>query len=189
MRRLLWLEDFNERGAAPAPEEEQEVTDIEQPAPPPPPDPRREAWVEGFMAGCRRNQHNSTHESQALAADLTRRLSDMEQRLEELANESATLVGGLLIDMLLAALPDDWPFGVAEKLREVIEAVRPVFALDPKLQINADPPAELAFRDLPGFYRALQDSPAIEWPLGIRWPSGDARGAIANLAAAITAPD
>ena len=169
MRALLWLEDFNDQPSDPHPVE-QHAEDVTQPNPEPEdvsPDPFAEAWSDGFLAGSRLNQPHEP--GQGFAADLSRRLAEMEEKLETIANNSAVAMGGLLIDLLAAALPQDWPADIADRLHAITEAIRPVFSLDPMLQIHTDPPGEIAYRDLPGFYKTLEASQASEWPLGTRW--------------------
>jgi len=169
-----WFEDFNDRAAQPE-------TAIE--APPPPvddrPDPRVEAWTEGFLAGCRASHASAAHESRDFAAVLTRRVADIEGNLAAIADQSAATMGGLLIDMLTASLPPDWP---ADRLREIVAAIRPIFALEPRLQIRSDQPGEVSFRDLPGLYRAME---AGDWELAVRWHQAGADIDSADLAGAV----
>ena len=191
MRPLLWLEDFNERPPEPPPveHEAEDVAHLE-PEPDAQPDPCAEAWSDGFLAGSRLNQQNAHEPGQRFAVDLSRRLAEIEEKLEAVANNSAVAMGGLLIDILTAALPDDWPASVAERLHAITEAIRPVFSLDPMLQIRTDPPGEIAYRDLPGFYKILESSQASDWPLDTRWqPQATPRQITDTLKAAIAGPE
>ena len=187
MRPLLWLEDFNDRPSDPPPVEQQ-AEDAIDPDPEPEilPDPCAEAWSDGFLAGSRLNQQNAREPVHGFAADLGRRLAEIEERLEAVADNAALAMGGLLVDMLAAALPDNWPAEVADRLHGIAEAIRPVFALDPMLQVHTDPPGEIAYRDLPGFYKVLEASQASDWPLGTRWDTQDTPKHVADkLKAAI----
>ena len=170
MRPLLWLEDFNDRPPDPSPVEQQ-AEDVMEPGPEPEvlPDPCAEAWSDGFLAGSRLNQQNTREPVQGFAADLGQRLAEIEEKLEAIANNAAVTMAGLLVDMLAAALPDDWPAAVADRLHGITEAIRPVFSLAPMLEVHTDPPGEIAYQDLPGFYKILEASQASDWPLGIRW--------------------
>ncbi len=191
MRPLLWLEDFNDR-APELPPAEQQAEDVTDPdlEPDVQPDPCAEAWSDGFLAGSRLNQQNTQEPGQGFALDLSRRLAEVEKKLEAIADNAAVAVGGLLIDMLAAALPDDWPATVAERLHGIAEAIRPVFSLEPMLQIHTDPPGEIAYRDLPGFYKILEASQASDWPLGTRWQVQAAPDQITDtLRAAIAGPE
>lgn len=191
MRPLLWLEDFNDRAPEPPPAE-QPAEDIADPDPEPDvlPDPCAEAWSDGFLAGSRLNQQNTQEPGQSFAQDLTRRLAEVERKLQAIADDAAVTMGGLLVDMLAAALPDDWPGAVADRLHGITEAIRPVFSLEPMLQIQTDPPGEIAYRDIPGFYKVLQASQASDWPLGTRWQAGATPDQVAGkLKAAIAGSD
>jgi hypothetical protein len=166
MPPALWLEDFNDpppQLALPEPEPEPE------PLPEPIPDPRMEGWHEGFMVGYRQAMLEVEQRKPSLTADLTQCLLDLETRLADIAAESAAQMGGLLVDMLQRAAPDDWPHSFHNRLAEVVEAVRPSFYLDPKLLLHLDPPALLDFRDLPGFARRLDTLEATDWAVTIHW--------------------
>lgn len=188
MRPLLWLEDFNDRAPEPPPAE-QPAEDLADPDPEPDvqPDPCAEAWSDGFLAGSRLNQQNTQEPAQGFAVDLTRRLAEVEKALEAIANNAAVAMGGLLIDMLAAALPDDWPPSVADRLHGITETIRPLFAVEPRLQIQTDPPGEIAYRDLPGFYKFLEASQSSDWPLGTRWQAQATPQQVADKLKAIIA--
>jgi hypothetical protein len=121
---------------------------------------------------------------------MAERLAEIEEKLQAMANQSAAIMGGLLIDMLTEALPQDWPDALTDRVQAVSKAIRPVFTLDPKLQISiepmGEPMGEIAFRDLPGFYKALETSQPADLPLGLRWPpTADPKEIIDDLKAAI----
>jgi hypothetical protein len=157
MRSLPWLEDFNTH-LHPDPA-------VEAPPPPPAdePDPRIEAWTEGFLAGCRAARADAARASQDLAAALTARVAAIEQELAAMADQSATTVGGLLIDILAAALPAGWP---AARLAAITEAIRPIFELEPRLRLCPKQPGEMSFRDLPALHAALDSG---DWDLATSW--------------------
>src|SRR5271165_2211916 len=148
MPRLPWFEDFNDRAAQPE-------TTIEAPSSPAddPPDPHAEAWTEGFLAGCRASHASAACENRDVAAVLTKRVADIEENLAAIVDQSAVTMGGLLIEMLTASLPPDWP---ADRLREIVAAIRPIFALEPRLEVRSGQPGEVSFRDLPRLYRAME---------------------------------
>jgi len=178
MPRVPWFEDFNDR-AAPA------ETTIEAPPPPAddPPDPHIETWTEGFLAGFRASQASAVRESRDVAAALTKRVADIEENLAAMADQSAATMGGLLIDMLTASLPPDWPLDwPADRLREIVAAIRPIFALEPRLQFSSAQPGEVSFRDLPGLYRVVE---AGDWELAVRWHQAGADIASADLVSAV----
>jgi hypothetical protein len=158
MRRLPWLEDFNTHRPHAEP-----AAEAPPPLPQDEPDPRLEAWTEGFLAGCRAARADAARLSQDVAADLTRRVAAIEQDLAAMADQSAATIGGLLIDVLAAALPPDWP---AARLAPIVEAIRPIFDLEPRLHIRPKQPGEASFRDLPALYKALD---AGDWDLATRW--------------------
>jgi hypothetical protein len=164
MARLPWFEDFNDHAARPE-------AVAEDPPPPPddPPDPRVEAWTEGFLAGCRASRANAAGEVREVAAELTQRVAAIEQSLGAMADQSAATMGGLLLDILAAALPAGGP---AHRLEEVVAAIRPIFALEPRLHVTPAVPGEVAFRDLPALYLAME---AGDWELAVRWhqPAAD----------------
>ncbi|MFL5287492.1 MAG: hypothetical protein ACJ8AW_42585 [Rhodopila sp.] len=157
MRRLPWLADFNTHlHADPAAE-----------APPPPPqdepDPRIEAWHEGFLAGYRAARADTVRHSQHIADTLTRRIAAIEQDLAAAADKSAATIGGLLIDILAAALPPGWS---ATRLQPITDAIRPIFDLEPRLHLCPKQPGGTPFRDLPALYAALESG---DWDLALRW--------------------
>jgi hypothetical protein len=173
MRRLPWLEDFNTHlHADPAAE-----------APPPPPqgepDPGIEAWHEGFLAGYRAARADTARHSQDIAANLTCRITVIEQDLVAMADQSAATIGGLLIDILAAALPPDWP---APRLPSITDAIRPIFDLEPRLHLGPKQPGEMSFRALPALYAALDSG---DWDLVLRWHQAAADVNPADLAARI----
>ncbi len=154
MPRLPWFEDFNDHAPRPA-------AVAEDPPPPldDPPDPRMEGWTEGFLAGCGAERANAAGQTRDVAAELTRRVAAIEDSLDAIAEHSAATMGGLLLDILAAALPPGWP---ADRLEEVVAAIKPIFALEPRLHISPAVPGEVSFRDLPAFYRAME---AGDWDL------------------------
>ncbi len=170
MHPLLWLEDFNDLPPDPPPVEQPDE-DVVYPDPEPEIliDPCAEAWSDGFLAGSRLNQQNTREPVQSFAIDLSKRLDEIEKKLEAIADNSAVTMGGLLIDILTAALPDDWPSTVADRLQDITKAIRPVFSLEPMLEIHTDPPGEISYRDIPGLYKILEASQASDWPLDARW--------------------
>jgi hypothetical protein len=155
MHRLPWFQDFNDRVT---PSE----SAAEEPPPPPeePADRRLEAWTEGFLAGCRASA--SAH-SRDVAAELKRQVAEIERSLAMIADQSAATMGGLLIDMLAASAPPGWP---ADRLGAVVEVIRPIFELEPRLHIQSREPGAVSFRDLPALYRALESG---DWDLTLRW--------------------
>ncbi|HVY16644.1 MAG TPA: hypothetical protein VHB27_15575 [Rhodopila sp.] len=166
MPQTLWLEDFNDPPphlALPEPEPEPD------PLPEPVSDPRLEGWHEGFIAGHRRAIREVEQRKPALTEQLIGRLRDLETKLEAIAADSAAQMGGLLVDMLRHAVPEDWPDTVKDRLAQVIEAVRPSFYLDPKLFLHLDTPGQLDFADLPGFARRLETLETTDWAVTIRW--------------------
>jgi hypothetical protein len=177
MRRLPWFEDFNDHTAHPA-------SAAENPSPPPdgPPDPRIEAWTEGFLAGCRATHANAAGQNQDVAAEMARRVAGIEQSLSAMADQSAVTVGGLLIDILTASLPAGWPDSAAERLEPIVDAIRPIFELEPRLHIRSSQPGEVSFHDLPDLYKALE---AGDWELAVRWHQAAAEIDPPRLAAAI----
>ncbi|PPQ28313.1 hypothetical protein [Rhodopila globiformis] len=156
MRSLPWLEDFNTylhpNTVAEAP-----------PSPPDEPDPRIEAWTEGFLAGCRAARADAAGAGQDLAAALVTRITAIEQELAAIADRSAVTVGGMLIDILAAALPAGWP---ATRLAAISEAIRPIFELEPRLRLCPKQPGEMSFRDLPALQAALDSG---DWDLATSW--------------------
>jgi hypothetical protein len=166
MPPALWLEDFNDPAPQLALSEPEPEPD---PLPQPIPDPRLEGWHEGFIAGHRQAMLEVEQRKLSLTAELTQRLQDLEPRLEDIAADSAAQMGGLLIDMLQRAVPDDWPQSFKERLADVIDAVRPSFYLDPKLTLHFNPPGQIDFRDLPGFARRLETLEATDWAVTIHW--------------------
>jgi hypothetical protein len=166
MPPALWLEDFNDpppQLALPEPEPERD------PLPEPIPDPRLEGWHEGFIAGQRQAMLEVEQRKPSLTAELTQRLQDLETRLEDIAADAAAQMGGLLIDMLQRAAPDDAPQAFKERLADVVEAVRPSFYLDPKLMLHLDPPGQIDFRDLAAFASRLETLEATDWAVTIHW--------------------
>jgi hypothetical protein len=174
MRRLPWLEDFNTRRPHADPP-------AEAPSLPPQdePDPRLDAWTEGFLAGCRAARADAARLNQDIAADLARRVAAIEHDLVAMVDQSAATVGGLLIDILAAALPSDWP---AARLGPIVEAIRPVFDLEPRLHICPRQPGEASFRTLPALYKALD---AGDWDLAARWHQAASDSDPSDLAARI----
>jgi hypothetical protein len=164
MARLPWFEDFNDHAIRPPPE-------AEEPRPPPDeaPDPRTEAWTEGFLAGCRAGDAESTRQSRGAAAELCRRVAAIEHTLAAIADQSAATVGLLLLDVLTAALPPGWP---ADRLAAIVAAIRPIFALEPRLHISPAVEGELPLHDLPALAEAMQVG---NRELVVRWhsPAGD----------------
>jgi hypothetical protein len=187
MRSLHWLEDFNDRPPEPPPSAEDLQGDLFEAADTlPPPDPVAEAWNEGFLAGCRAGLRNARDDRGDALAELRRRVAAIEDRLQAIADQAAADIGGLLIDMLRHALPEDCPASVQERLNEAVEAVRPMFVIGPKFRIATEPPGEIAFHDLAGLYKVLEASHPPEWPVGVSWTTGgDAGKGIAALKAAI----
>lgn len=184
MQTFFWLEDFNDPPSDPP----AEAVSYEEPAEPepPPPDPRLEGWNEGFMAACRMVENNKSDGERGLSTELIRRLEEIEAQLETVAQNAAGIMGGLLIDMLLEALPPDFPKPAADRVQAVVEAVRPVFELDPRLQVPGDPPGELSFRDMPAFYQALRAGFGADAPLALRWHAPNpVREQLPGLAAAL----
>lgn len=178
MPRLPWFEDFNDRAAVAVTAVEESPAETD-----PPPDPRAEAWNEGFLAGYRAGGADSVRQSQAVAAELTRRVAAIENALAAAADRSAATMGGLLLDVLGSALPPEWP---ADRLAEIVAAIRPIFALEPLLHVSPAVAGEVSFRDLPALYRAME---AGEWELAVRWhqpgadidQAGALRGAIETV--------
>jgi hypothetical protein len=168
MRPVLWLEDFNDQFETTAANAEQ-AGEAEFEHAPPPPDPRLEGWNEGFLAACRMFQANQEEAQEDPAAELMRRVAEIEAHLQETAQNAASLMAGFLLDLLKDALPDGFPEPASARLDKVIEAIRPVFELDPRLQLPGEPPGELSFRDLPAFHRALRDGFGAAAPLSLRW--------------------
>nr|WP_294512815.1 hypothetical protein [uncultured Rhodopila sp.] len=158
MARLPWFEDFNDQTVRP-------VAAADDPPVPrePPPDPGTESWTEGFLAGCRAAAANTAAHSQTVAAKLTQRVFAIEDSLSAIADAHAATVGGLLLDILAAALPPEWP---ADRLEDVVAAIRPIFALEPRLHVTPAVPGEVAFRDLLHLYQAME---AGDWELAVRW--------------------
>jgi hypothetical protein len=153
----------------------------EDPPPPPVdlPDPRMEGWTEGFLAGCRANSAGAPGQARDVAAELTKRVAAIEDRLDAIADQSAATMGGLLLDILAAVLPAHRP---ADGLDEIINAIKPIFALEPRLRISPAVPGEVSFRDLPAFYRAME---AGDWELALCWHQPGADIAPDEMAAAI----
>lgn len=191
MLPIPWLEDFNDRPPVPpAAADALQGGLLDEPAVPPPPDPVAEAWNEGYLAGCRSAMRNARDDSRDLLAELCRRVAEIEERIQAIADQEAADMGGLLVDMLRHALPEDCPEPVLERLNAAIEAVRPVFVVNPKLRVATEPPGEVAFRDLPGLYRVLEDSHPPEWPIGVSWKTdGTPAACIGVLNAAIAKLD
>jgi hypothetical protein len=164
MARLPWFEDFNDHAPRPA-------AVAEDPSPPPAdlPDPRMDGWTEGFLAGYRAAGADAAGQARDVAAELTRRVAAIEDSLNAIADQSAATMGGLLLDILAAALPAGNP---ADGLAGIVAAIRPIFALEPRLHVSPAAPGEVSFRDLPAFYRAME---AGDWELALRWhqPGGD----------------
>jgi hypothetical protein len=157
MTRLPWFEDFNDYAVAPAAAED-------PPLPPDDtPDPRIEAWTEGFLAGCRAARADTGHQSRAVAAELSRRVAGIEDNLAAIADQSAATMGGLLLDLLAASAPPGLP---AERLAEIVAAIRPIFALEPRLHISPAVPGEVSFHDLLAIYTDLGSG---DCELAIRW--------------------
>jgi len=174
MARQPWFEDFNDHATRP------EAVAEEAPQPPDNlPDPRMEGWTEGFMAGCRAASANAAGRPREVAAELTRRVAAVEACLAAIADQSAATMGGLLLDILTAALPPGCP---ADRLEEIVAAIRPIFALEPRLPISPAVPGEVAFRDLPAFYRAMD---AGDWELALRWHQPGADIDPAEIASAL----
>nr|WP_294527152.1 hypothetical protein [uncultured Rhodopila sp.] len=174
MARLPWFEDFNDKTVRAAPAVE------ELPAPPEPvPDPRLEAWTEGFLAGCRATAASNAETSQAITAELATRVAAIEDSLAAIADGHAATVGGLLLDILAAARPPEWP---ADALEAVVAAIRPIFALEPRLHVTPAAPGEVSFRDLPHLYKAME---AGDWELAVRWHQPGVSTDAATLADAI----
>jgi hypothetical protein len=166
MASLQWLDDFNDpppQLALPEPEAESDTP------PEPSADLRLEGWQEGYAAGHRQAMLQARQGSATLIAALNERLDELDSRLEQIAADSATQIGGLLIDMLIQALPDGAPGDFRTGLAAVIEAVRPSFHLDPRLHLHTDTPAEIGLRDLPGLVKALDDIQSTEWAVSLRW--------------------
>jgi hypothetical protein len=158
MARLPWFEDFNDHAPRP--------TAMAEDPPPPPlelPDPRMEGWTEGFLAGCRASNAATAGQARTVAAELTQRVAAIEASLNAMADQSAATMGGLLLDILGAALPPGHP---ADGLYEIVKAIKPIFELEPRLRITPAVPGEVSFRDLPAFYRAME---AGDWELALRW--------------------
>jgi hypothetical protein len=148
MQRLFWIEDFNDPSSRPLPAPEPPPA-----LPEPDPDPRPDAWTEGFLAGHRAASANAAAD---ITAELVSRIADMEKTLATIADQSAATVAGLLIDMLAAARPPDWPADTADRLAKVQEAIRPVFALEPLLPLGHVQPGDIALADLPGLLKAVK---------------------------------
>jgi hypothetical protein len=174
MRRLPWFEDFNDYAARPE-------AVAEDPPPPPdaPPDPRLEGWTEGFLAGCRASSAAAAGKTRDAAAELMQRVAAIEASLTAIADQSAATMGGLLLDIFATALPPGCP---ADRLGEIVAAIKPIFALEPRLHISPAVPGEVSFRDLPAFYRAME---AGDWELALRWHQPGADIDPAGIAAAI----
>lgn len=185
MASLQWLDDFND----PPPQLALPESEAEPDTPPEPPiDPRLEGWQEGYAAGHRQAMLQARRGNAALIAALNQRLAELDSRLEQIAADSATQIGGLLIDMLIQALPDDAPGDFRTGLAAVIEAVRPSFHLDPRLHLHADAPAEIGLRDLPGLVKALEDMQTTDWTVSLRWDTKQpATAALPALSATVQA--
>lgn len=174
MARLPWFEDFNDHAVRPP-------TAAENPHPLPEavPDPRLEAWTEGFLAGCRAGNADSQRQTRTAAAELIRRVTKIEDSLASIADRSAATMGLLLIDALAAALPPDWP---ADRLAEIVAAIRPVFALEPRLHISPAVKGEVPLHELPAFFEAMQGG---DPGFIVRWHQPGADGDPASLAGAL----
>lgn len=155
MARLPWFEDFNDYAVRPPAAAE------DPPAPPDEaPDPRAEAWTEGFLAGCQSTLASTGRQSHAMAAEITRRVVEIEDNLAAMADQSAATMGGLLLDLLLAS------DSRADRLEQIVAAIRPIFALEPRLHISPAVPGEVSFRDLPALCAAIETG---EGELAVRW--------------------
>ena len=186
---MHWLEDFNDRPPVEEPPEPDPQAEAIDPDAPPPADPVADAWKDGFLAGCRINMRNARDDGRDVLRDLARRLAEIEKKLQATADQSAGEMGRLLIDMLRHALPEDCPQAVLDRLQAAVEAVRPVFTLEPRLHVGTEPPGEIGFRDLPGLYRVLETSYPPEWPIGVSWgTAGNPRQSIDVLRSAIGDP-
>lgn len=165
MASLQWLDDFNDpppQRALPEPEED--------PTPPEPSaDPRSEGWQEGYAAGHRQAMLQARRGNAALIAAMNKRLDELDSRLDQIAANSATQIGDLLIAMLIQAVPEEWPAAIKANVATVINAVRPSFYLDPRLHLHHDAPAEIGLRDLPALLTALEDIQATDWAISLRW--------------------
>lgn len=165
MSHLLWLEDFNEpppQLALPEPEPDPD------PLPEPIPDPRMEGWHEGFIAGHRQALLEVAQRRQPITASLIQRLEQLDVQLAEIAANSAAQMGGLLIEMLAKAAPEEWDAAVREKLGKVIEAVLPSFHLEPSLHVHT-PLGIIGFQDLPGFAKTLESLEDTDWAVTLHW--------------------
>jgi hypothetical protein len=159
----LWLEDFND----PPPAAETLALPEPEPEPEPTVDLRLEGWTEGFMTACRAMGQISVPPS--LTADLIRRIEAMQSHLQQVADNAATQMAGLLLDLLTQALPEDWPDPVRDRLAELVDAVRPAFALEPRFHLQTPAPAVLGLTDIPSLVRAIDAVQDTDWPITLRW--------------------
>jgi hypothetical protein len=133
---LRWhLEDFNaEQGADAGADAGAEIpaapAEEEEPTP-------ADSWMEGYLHAIR---HVAVPEPQLCPRDgWTLALQQLEERLQEAAEESAALVAGLLLKAVLAVFarqPDgDWQ----ARLRQITDLIRPaLLEAQPKLTVQAE---------------------------------------------------
>jgi hypothetical protein len=176
MRRLPWFEDFNDHAARPEAVAEDPPPPTETPS-----DPLKDAWTEGFLAGCRATSAGAAHLHHDVAATFTRRVTEMAQELAAMADQSAATMGGLLIDILATAVPPGPP---ADKLNDIVAAIRPIFALEPRLHVRPGKAGEVKLHDLPALYKAMD---AGDWELAVRWHQPGAEIDPSKLAASLGA--
>jgi hypothetical protein len=169
MTTLPWLEDFNDQppqADAPQPElDPAPITEAE-------PDPRLEGWQEGFIAGHRQAMLQRAQDKPALTAVLCEQITKLQDKLDGIAENAAAQISELLVEMLAASIPPDWPEPMQARLADVIAAVKPSFWLDPKLHIRLDPPALISLQDLPALASHLDTWQETDWAVAWHWDTG-----------------
>jgi hypothetical protein len=132
---------------------------------------REEAWTEGYLTG--RKASAEQHGDASLAAKLLTSLDDLDAKKHEAIDAASLAVADLLISTVIAAVSDDWPVKLLDRVRMIADRIKPALIVEPEFVLRDDGGTERRFGDISSLSRAL-DEGIVGQDVTIRWQRGEA---------------
>lgn len=161
------FEDFNEPRDEPAePQAEDPVPSLA--------DSRAlhdEAWTDGYLAG--RQERGAQGDDQNLAAKLVASVFELDAKASEAVQAASLAVADLMVNAVMAVTSDDWPARLMDRVRNLVERIKPALTVAPEFLLRDDQGVTHSFADISELSRALEAGKTGE-DVSIRWQRGEA---------------
>ena len=164
---LTIFEDFNDLRDEPIPPPAEDL---------PPADEtlvriREEAWIDGYMTA-RRGEPGQFHD-RTLTARLLTSVHELDAKITGAVEAAALTVADLLINTVIAATSDEWQARLLDRVRTVVDQIRPALTIAPEFVLHEAGGAMRHFADISELSRALDDAD-VNQDVSIRWQRGEA---------------